>query len=218
MKRRTILAGFGTALLTSGCLAPTQSAGTPTDDGPQSADTPSKTPESSPPKTDTPTTDQPANNFTTIDCPSFRDADVTVCSHTDDHPIMLRPVSSTYRVVEGNNTIETLDLTLSNTSGHSFSFNPHDWRLDRYSSDDWAKVAPEEVGEPRTTVAPNSRYEYELTTQHHPSPANGPHQIEVNPTSDVYAISVVGNWDTGSNGKRVECVALVSVTVESSDS
>jgi hypothetical protein len=118
--------------------------------------------------------------------------------------------------VDGNSTIETVNLTLSNTSDHSFGFNPHDWRLDRYSGDNWTKVAPETVVDPWTTVAPNSQYAYELTTQQHSSPPDGPHQIDVDPTNDVYAISVVGDWNTGSS-KRVECVALVSVTVVSRD-
>ena len=115
-------------------------------------------------------------------------------------------------------TIETLDLTLSNTSEHSFGFNSHDWRLDRYSGDGWTKVAPEGVAEPWTNVAPNGQYEYELTTQQHPSPANGPHQIDVDLTSDVYALSIVGNWDTGRNGKRIECIALINVVVMSKES
>jgi hypothetical protein len=218
MKRRTVLAGFGTALLTSGCLGQTQSKNTPTGDGPQPADTPSRTPESSPTTPDDPATEQPSDDFRTIDCPSFRDADVTVCAQTDNYPIMLQPTSTTYQVVQGNSTIETLDLTLSNTSDHSFGFNPHDWRLDRYSGDGWTKVAPEGVAEPWTNVAPNGQYEYELTTQQHPSPANGPHQIDVDLTSDVYALSIVGNWDTGRNGKRIECIALINVVVMSKES
>jgi len=121
-------------------------------------------------------------------------------------------------VVQGNNTIETLDLTLSNASSHSFGFNPYDWRIDRHTGDGWTKVAPEEVVEPWRELSPESQYDYELTPQHHPSPANGPHQIAVNLTTSVYAVSVVGNWTQDGDTTHVECIALVDVTVESEDS
>lgn len=218
MKRRTVLAGLGATLLTSGCLSPTRPSDAPANDSDR--DTPSDSPGSEPTPPDETPTRQIPDSLQNIGCPSFRESDVTVCTHTDSEPvpISLRPESHTLRVVQGNNTIEALDLTLSNASGHTFGFNPYDWRVDRYTGDGWTKVAPETVVEPWTEISPGEQYDYELTTQHHPSPANGPLQIAVDLTTDVYAVSVVGNWAKDGETKRVECVALVDVTVEAEHS
>jgi len=218
MKRRTVIAGFGTTLLTSGCLSPTRPSDSSTDDSDRG--TPSDSPDSEQRSPDNSLTEQFPNSLQSIDCASFRESDVTVCAHTDNEPvpISLQPESHTFRVVQGNNTIETLDLTLSNASSHSFGFNPYDWRIDRHTGDGWTKVAPEEVVEPWRELSPESQYDYELTPQHHPSPANGPHQIAVNLTTSVYAVSVVGNWTQDGDTTHVECIALVDVTVESEDS
>ena len=227
MKRRTVLAGLGTAFLTGGCLA-TDRAGSPTEAGgrdtqgdgsPADDAAPSTTPGTKSGTPDDPSTDS-TDPFADLGCPSMREADVTVCAHADDHPIpiTLRPEATTFRVVQGDDGVETLRLTLSNASGRPFGFNPHDWRVDRHTAEGWTKVAPQEAVEPWTEVPPDGYYEYELASSHHPSPSDSPHQIVPDLTSGVHAVSVVGNWGEGADAERVECVALVDITVEAEDS
>jgi hypothetical protein len=219
MKRRSVLSGLGITLFAGGCLESTGSDD-PTTDERSADDVPSDSPASNAETPDDRTTEQSRDPFPNIDCPSFRDADVTVCSHTDDHPIpvTLRPDSTSFRVIQGNDTVETLGLTLANASGQIFGFNPHNWRVDRYTDNGWTKVAPDLIAQPWTAVEPNGQYDYELATKQRTSPANGAHQIVVDLTSDVHAVSVVGTWGESADAERVECVAIVDVTVESEES
>jgi hypothetical protein len=121
-------------------------------------------------------------------------------------------------VIQGIEAAESLGLTLANASGHSFGFNPHDWRVDRYTGDGWTKVAPEMVVEPWTEVPPDGHYEYELATDQSTPQSDDAQPISVDLTSAIHAVSVVGNWGDGADAKRVECVALVDVIVQAQDS
>jgi hypothetical protein len=208
--RRTVLAALGAAAASAGCFG----------DGGSTTDTPAGTPT----ETDTPTetaTATPDGRFSDVPCPSFTDTERTVCSHTDagDAAVVLEPEAAAYRPVAGNDTVETLRLTLRNRGESNFGLNPHAWQIHRREGDDWQRVAPDEWIEPWYTVEPGETYDWILATERHPTPGGDDDTIHVMEPLEpgIHAFAVHGQLAPeggdggGSDATSVECVALFEV-------
>lgn len=237
MQRRTVLATVGSALLASaGCVSNSDgddqdpSEGSDPEDDRSSDDSPDDTTPEQTPIDNTPTDSTPAGDpderdgagASFGDCPSFGESvDQTVCSHTGSNTGVYPAVSQeVFTPTTGDDSVETLSITLHNVSGSRFGFNPHDWAIKRQTEDGWVHVAPEEYVEPWYTIEPDETYTWELSVESHPSPQDDQTLSVVEDLdSGTYAFRVTGILDeqpedaTDSDEKTtIECVALFSVS------
>ncbi|MFB6141708.1 MAG: hypothetical protein ABEJ30_00015 [Halorientalis sp.] len=219
--RRTVLATLSSALVSAGCLgtnpgSPDDGTTTPTD---RPGDTPTDTPTDGP--SDTPTDNAPQlptdSRFAGEPCPTFTDADRTVCWHTATDPdVFLAPETEVFRPVSGNQEVETVTFTLHNVADEPFALNPYAWALKRREDGDWRHVAPDAHIEPLVEVPPGGSYEWVLSRQQHPVPPADDDE-RLYPTVDVsnghYAFVVDGWFGEGDESQResVACVALFDV-------
>ena len=222
LSRRTVLAAAGTAVATAGCLG----TGSPADQENDPTDTPTETPTDTPANspTDTPRQtpdDRLPERIRTADCPTFGEADRTVCAHTrpDDATVYLTVSSPVFEVTEGDDTVETATFTLHDEADHQFGFNPYAWGVKRKTSEGWRHVAPEAYPEPWTTIEPGERYHWELSTETHPSSnlENTHYPVVPGLESGLHAFVVTGLLGAGDEQVAVETVALFEVRTPSDD-
>ncbi|PSQ48651.1 hypothetical protein BRD19_05975 [Halobacteriales archaeon SW_7_65_23] len=218
MKRRTFIVAGGSAMLaTAGCLATSN-----TSDDASADETPA---------TDTPTPADPAEgdaagaSFDDIPCPSFSDsADRTVCSHTvmaGATPVYPTVSEQVFTPTTGDDSVETMAITLHNDSGVRFGLNPHAWTLERWTGDGWEHVAPEEYVEPWQSLAPGETFTWELSVESHPTPQEQRRLSVVEDLeSGTYAFGstgiLQGAWADGSASTEeetnVECIGIFRVS------
>lgn len=165
--RRKLLKVLGTSatvLSSSGCLAladgdTTEERGTRTD-----TTTTTSGPDPQPP---------PARDiFDGVPCPSFNDADRTVCWHTrSDDTVAVKPSQVVFKPVGGNDKVETITFTLDNTLDTPILFNPYSWAVKRKTEDGWTHVAPDDVAyEPLYELDPGKAYRWIISRESHPTP------------------------------------------------
>ncbi|MHB9285429.1 hypothetical protein ACKVMT_00130 [Halobacteriales archaeon Cl-PHB] len=216
MRRRSVLAAIGTALATTGCLG----AGSPADGTNEPTDTPTGTPTQQRTPTQTPDDGLP-DSIANTDCPAFGEADRTVCSHTrpDDATVYLTVSSPVFRFSQGDDTVETVPFTLHDEGDRPFGFNPYAWAVKRQTADGWRHVAPEAYPEPWTTIGPGETYEWELSTETHPSPnlEHTHYPIVPDLESGLHAFVVSGILGEGEEAVTVEANALFEVVASDSD-
>ncbi|WP_336002001.1 hypothetical protein [Halorientalis halophila] len=217
MKRRTVLAAFGTATVaTAGCLDRSGNGSTPTDtDGPGTGggtETPAGT------ATDeirSPTA--PSGRFDGEECPTFSDSvDRTVCFHaleTGSTEVWVEPDRELFEPTTDDDTVETITFTLHNQSGGSFGLNPYAWSIKRRTADGWEHVAPEEYVEPWYTLPDGETYNWRLSVETHPSGEREEQMTLVEDLeSGIYAFAITGSPGGEAGGStRFECVALFEV-------
>lgn len=188
MHRRTLLASLATAA-TAGCL------------GQASDSDPTETPPSRGTWDDVGTEEgnlPPASDeFEGVACPDLRNADRTVCYHTDsrDEDVVLAPESEVFDPDRDDDIIEDLRFTLGNTGKWAVQVNPYDWAIHQRDGESWSQVAPEgPVREPLATVEPGSTLQWELPEATHPSTSGGPYRVDTALSPGVYAFSVTGSY------------------------
>ncbi|MFB6194691.1 MAG: hypothetical protein ABEI80_00840 [Haloplanus sp.] len=211
--RRRVLAMVGTTLVSAGCAAPTSDE--PGGDEP-ATDTPTGTPADGTPA-------PPRNRFRDAPCPTFDDADRTVCWHTHpDAAVSLAPSAPVFRPVGGNDTVETITFTLHNGSDGIVSFDPAAWAIKREEADGWTHVAPASVDtESLYELEAGQSYRWVVSRTTHPTPnakrttyptvelENGRHAFVLTGTLSGDA---TGSGTADGNGARtVEWVALFDV-------
>jgi hypothetical protein len=236
MQRRTVLATVGSALLaTAGCVSNSNGddqepadGNDPEDDrssdDPSDDTTPEQTPIDDTPPDGTPGSDPDEGDGAGAsfgECPSFADGvDQTVCSHTGSNTGVYPAVSQeVFTPTTGDNSVETLEITLHNVSGSRFGLNPHDWAIKRQTADGWTHVAPEEYVEPWYTLEPDETYTWRLSVETHPTPQGDQTMaIMEDLDSGTYAFRVTGILDESPADAKdsdekttIECVALFNV-------
>lgn len=215
MRRRTVLAAIGTTLATTGCLG----AATPgTGEGDGATDSPTDSPTETPGTPDGPYPEYP-DSIRNAECPSFADADRTVCNHTRsaDADLYLSTSSAVYEPIQGNDAVETVTFTLHDESDQQFGFNPYGWTVKHRTDDGWQHVAPEVHPEPWTTIQPGQTYRWELSTQTHPTPKseNTNYPVVEDLKSGLHAFTIAGLLGDrdDEDPTEVECIALFAVAV-----
>lgn len=188
MRRRTVLALLAAG--TAGCL-------------------------SAPPGTDG--TGTPATPGPDAPCPSFGDADRTVCYGRIDPgeaDLSLEPSPRVLRVDPDDREVETVEFVLHNRGGSAFGFNPYDWAVKRRVDGGWEHVAPTgPIREPLLLLDPGGTYLWSLSRQEHPSPRIEDAQfLDLELAEGTYAFRIVGSFQGGEGS--VEAVALFSVETE----
>jgi len=213
MRRRTVLAAIGTTLATTGCLGATSPG---TGDGDGATDSPTDSPTETPGTPDGPYPEYP-DSIRNAECPSFADADRTVCNHTRsaDAEVFFSVSSPVYEYTRGDDAVETVTFTLHNESDREFGFNPYGWAVKQKTSSGWKHVAPEVHPEPWTTVQPGGTYRWELATETHPTPKAEDQQYPVveDLSSGLHAFTIAGLLGDGDDPVEIECIALFDVAV-----
>lgn len=163
------LAATGTVGAAAGCLFDAESAS-------------NRTPSDTATRTDTRTTTDPGPQtlperdlFNGTPCPSFTETDRTVCWHThnDGHEVAIKPSQQLFQPVSGNDTVETITFTLTNTQDAPILFNPYSWAIKRKTDDAWVHIAPDDVAyKPLYELDPGNSYEWVVSRQQHPHPQN----------------------------------------------
>jgi hypothetical protein len=190
MRRRTTLralAGVGLAGL-AGCLDDTGTGSGPTDTEPSERPTTDGgdpgsrtgtgtdwgTPRDGTPSECAEDVGPPPNSTAPgdYDCPSFRDASRTVCSHTSsgDEPLRLVPEADRFDNYPYSDDVQSLSITLHNDSDAEVGFNPYDWQLHVRDETDWRFLGPCAVPEPWITVAPGETFTWSLAETDHDTP------------------------------------------------
>lgn len=228
MQRRTIIAAIGSTFLAgAGCISNSDAetedpSNTDADDGsPSNPDTDDGTPA----ETDPGQGDAVGASFEDIACPSFvDDPDRTVCSHTTApgetrvYPTVSRDV---FTPTTGDDTVETMEVSVHNESEERFGFNPHSWEIHRRSDGGWTHIAPDEYVEPWYNLKAGETYSWVLGVESGNSP-EGERKLSLTQDLDsgTYAFQITGflqdstgeetpNSDT--EGTLIECIALFKV-------
>lgn len=217
-----VLGSTGAVLSSAGCLGLNEAASNETL---TNTDSQTETPD---PQTGTPGPDPqppPARDlFDGVPCPSFADADRTVCWHTRaNDEVAIKPSQVVFQPVSGNDEVETIKFTLTNTRNAPITFNPYSWGLKRQTESSWTHVAPESVAyEPLYELDPGTTYQWVLSRHQHPTPKT---TRTVYPTVAVdngrYAFVLTGSLlgsspnttqtDEGMAGTTIEWVTLFEV-------
>lgn len=211
MQRRQVLAALGGSLA-AGCTGLATSAGS--DPGESTPGTDGSTPTTAreAPGTDRGTDTPPGDP----ECPSFAEGvDRTVCwrgAVPRGEPVYLAAASTEFHEVDGDDAVDTFELTLHNRGDRPFQCNPYHWEIHRKEGDGWAHVAPEGYNQPIAFIEPGTTYTWVLSTRPHPTP-NAPKTLypTVNLSSgERYAFRVAGKLSAlgeESDATRIECVA-----------
>lgn len=193
MHRRALLSGLATAAA-AGCLG--QGGGTDGDG------TPTGTPPSRGTWDDVGTEEgkrPPASDeFEGVACPELRDADRTVCYHTNarESAVVLSVYPELFDPDRGDDTVEDLQFTLGNASEWAVQVNPYDWAIHRRDGSSWTQVAPSgPIKEPLHVLEPGRTLEWELPEMTHPSPGgDDTYRVDTPLEPGVYAFSVTGRY------------------------
>ncbi|WP_433626973.1 hypothetical protein [Halomicrococcus sp. NG-SE-24] len=167
-------------------------------------------------------------NGTPIDapCPTFDDADRTICAHTaDDPPALLDP--GRWTVTEGRQTV--LRFTLTNRTDDEVTFNPQP-TLERREDGDWTRVAPLVRSADSKALRPDGEFDWRLvfgtlpdrvsSTGSGNATESGRTTESRQTTSDAYTVPALG-LDAGLcaltvsvslAGDAIRCVAPFRVT------
>jgi hypothetical protein len=212
MNRRTLLATVGSTLtLGAGCVSQSSSEEPTTTADPRDVVTTTATATA-----DTPTPIDIDSRFVDISCPSFAEADRTVCYHTlagRSPAVYVAPSTELFEPTTDDDTVETVEFTLHNHSGASFGLNPHAWQLHERTDGGWSFVAPEEYVEPWNTVPSGETYTWHLSVEQHSTPMSEDTMTLVQDlATGVYAFQITGfvAADT-EEATNVECIALFEV-------
>jgi len=231
MQRRTLLATLGSTLLAAGCVS-----GSNADDGTATDGTPtSETPTDETPTDETPTGtpgggnegDSAGASFEDVDCPSFADSvDRTICTHSGsdtDTDVFLTVSDAVFTPTTGDDSVETMSMTLRNGSGAQFGLNPYAWQLKRRTDGGWTHVAPGEHIEPWYTLEAGDTFTWELAVEPHSTPQQERTiALTENLDSGTYAFQMTGfrheappgttPGDDDEQKTHVECIALFKVS------
>lgn len=235
MRRRILLTSIGSsvALATTGCLgaaAPGDGGDVPTDDSttdlPTTRDRPGPTEESpgavSQPRDGIETPD-PLTAFErdvlAAPCPVVDDrADIRSCStgtDPDEVPVVFAPDRTVFAPTAGDDSIETLSISLENRSAGQFGFNPYAWSLHRREGDEWVRLGPDVHPEPWTTLEAGEAFTYDLALESPAAESSRENFLLVREDLDdgIYALAVSGQLSgTGAkDSQRVACVAVFGV-------
>lgn len=212
MNRRTLIATAGAILTcTAGCVSRSSSEEPTTTDRPSDVTTATEAE-----TMDTPMPIEIDSQFEHIACPSFAEADRTVCYHTfggSSPEIYVEPSTELFEPMDKDSTVETVEFTLHNRGDESFGMNPYAWQLYERIDDGWSFLAPEEYVEPWTTVSAGETYMWQLSVEQHSVPMSEDSMAIVQDlATGIYAFQTTGIVSADSDdGTHVECIALFEV-------
>ncbi|MHB9285428.1 hypothetical protein ACKVMT_00125 [Halobacteriales archaeon Cl-PHB] len=217
-RRRTVLAALAGSLTTTGCLGFLSSEDRDGNQTPAVTATPtaSVTPTASPTTTSTATETVPGR-VADEPCPSF-DGEQTVCTPTrpGDVEVYLTPSTYVFEPVEGNDSVETMTLTLHNNAEGRFTVEADSWDVHQRRNGTWETVERGDDTGQETTLDPGETYDWVLSRESHPTPtAENTTYVTADLDSALTAVAVYGQ--AGTMQPILECIALFDVAVMVAD-
>lgn len=153
----------------------------------------------------------------TGECPTLNsNVDRTICDDVskDSTPrIILSADPTSFTVDTTDQSVETLQFTLSNQSDQPFVIDSRSWAIARVTDGNWNKIESGDPSEQSITVSPGGKHRWSLSLTPHPTQqTKNTSFITANLEDGNYVFAVNGKLKRSRQPLQVECQAQFTLT------